>query len=120
MINLVRRHRARRSLTIGTGVAACVAAVAALSMAQAQAPAQTGDNIATRIITLGTGGGPIARAKRSESATLVQVGSHSYLIDAGAGVSHQLAASGFAPPDVHHIFLTHLHFDHVEIGRAHV
>ncbi|MEJ2459960.1 MAG: MBL fold metallo-hydrolase, partial [Novosphingobium sp.] len=68
---------------------------------------------ATRIITLGTVAGPIARAKRSESANLLQVGDRLYLIDAGAGVSRRLAVSGIQPAQIHRIFITHLHFDHV-------
>jgi ribonuclease BN (tRNA processing enzyme) len=68
---------------------------------------------ATRIITLGTVAGPIALAKRSGSANLLQVGSRVYLIDAGPGVSHQLAMAGIQPAQIDRIFLTHLHFDHV-------
>jgi ribonuclease BN (tRNA processing enzyme) len=68
---------------------------------------------ATRIITLGTVAGPIAQAKRSGSANLLQVGSRLYLIDAGPGVSHRLAMAGVQPAQIHRIFITHLHFDHV-------
>nr|WP_321441589.1 MBL fold metallo-hydrolase [uncultured Hyphomonas sp.] len=67
---------------------------------------------ATRIITLGTVAGPIAQAKRSGAANLLQVGSRFYLIDAGPGVSHRLAVAGVQPVQIQHIFLTHLHFDH--------
>jgi len=85
---------------------------------------------ATRIITLGTAAGPIARANRSEAASLLEVGNRTYLIDAGAAVSHRLAQAGFQPAQIHTIFLTHLHFDHVAglapllgfawVGRAQV
>ena len=68
---------------------------------------------ATRIITLGTVAGPIALAKRSGSASVLQVGSRVYLIDTGPGVSHRLAMAGFQPAQIQRIFLTHLHFDHV-------
>ena len=68
---------------------------------------------ATRIITLGTLGGPRTHAKRSETANVLQVGDRVYLIDAGPGVSHQLAKAGLQPDDVNTIFLTHLHFDHI-------
>jgi ribonuclease BN (tRNA processing enzyme) len=30
-----------------------------------------------------------------------------------AGVSHRLAVAGIQPAQIHRIFLTHLHFDHV-------
>lgn len=95
------------------------AALLTLAAPGFSAPATTSDagqvkaSEATRIITLGTAAGPIARAKRSEAATLLEVGDRAYLIDAGAGVSHQLARAGFQPAQIHSIFLTHLHFDHV-------
>lgn len=67
---------------------------------------------ATRLVTLGTVAGPRAQADRSGSANLLQVGDRYYLIDAGPGVSHRLAASGVQPAQIKKIFLTHLHFDH--------
>lgn len=94
---------------------ACFPAQAALASDE-DAPAAEGAvpaSEATRIITLGTVAGPIAQAKRSGSANLLQVGSRVYLIDTGPGVSHQLAAAGFRPAQIERIFLTHLHFDHV-------
>lgn len=66
----------------------------------------------TRLVTLGTVAGPRAQADRSGSANLLQVGDRFYLIDAGPGVSHRLAASGVQPAQVQKIFITHLHFDH--------
>lgn len=65
-----------------------------------------------RIILLGTKGGPAADPERSEPASLLVVGDRTYLIDAGAGVAHQIARAGFSPPDIHTMFLTHLHIDH--------
>lgn len=66
-----------------------------------------------KLVTLGTGGGPMVRKSRSQSASLLQVDGRIYLIDAGDGVSQKLVDSGYAPIDVSTIFLTHLHFDHV-------
>lgn len=64
------------------------------------------------IVLLGTKGGPTADATRSEPANLLQVDGRSYLIDVGAGTSHQLAKAGTPPPLVSTIFLTHHHLDH--------
>ena len=82
------------------------------SEAVAMQQAATDMSKATRLVTLGTVAGPRAQADRSGSANLLQVGDRYYLIDAGPGVSHRLAASGVQPAQIQKIFLTHLHFDH--------
>jgi ribonuclease BN (tRNA processing enzyme) len=66
----------------------------------------------TRLILLGTAGGPIPRALRSQPASLLVVDGKPYLIDAGNGVSRQLIWAGFEPADVRDIFITHHHTDH--------
>jgi len=66
----------------------------------------------TRLILLGTGAGPIARKDRSQPANLLIVGGRPYLIDAGNGVSRQLAHVGLVPSDVRTVFITHHHIDH--------
>lgn len=76
--------------------------------APAKAPAPEG----TRIVLLGTQGGPTANAGRSEPANLLIVNGTPYLIDAGAGVSHQLAKADYPPPSIHTVFITHHHLDH--------
>lgn len=68
----------------------------------------------TRLILLGTAGGPSMRKDRSQPSSLLVVNGRLYLIDAGAGVVHQLVAAGFEPAELHTIFLTHLHMDHTE------
>ncbi|WP_161956806.1 MBL fold metallo-hydrolase [Sphingosinithalassobacter portus] len=100
---------------VGAMAIACFSAPAVVA-SNGDATAQEGAvpaSEATRIITLGTVAGPIAQAKRSGSANLLQVGSRLYLIDAGPGVSHQLAMVGIQPAQIERIFITHLHFDHV-------
>jgi ribonuclease BN (tRNA processing enzyme) len=68
---------------------------------------------ATRLILLGTAGGPIPRVKRAQPASLIEVAGRRYLIDAGDGVSRQLALAGFRPRDIDRLFITHLHMDHM-------
>jgi ribonuclease BN (tRNA processing enzyme) len=64
------------------------------------------------LITLGTAGGPLTEANRSQPANAVLVGGYLYLVDAGDGTAGQLAKAGLRVPDIKGLFLSHLHFDH--------
>jgi ribonuclease BN (tRNA processing enzyme) len=75
-------------------------------------PAVPDPPAASRVTLLGTGGGPIARASRSQPANLIVVRGHHYLVDAGDGTLRQLATLGVRPNRIDDIFITHLHFDH--------
>lgn len=66
----------------------------------------------TRIVLLGTKGGPSVQPPRSEPASLLVVDGVPYLIDAGAGVSRRLALAGYSPADIDEVFITHQHVDH--------
>src|SRR6185437_1157513 len=66
-----------------------------------------GSPACTRVILLGTGGGPVARRLRSQPANLLIVDGRPYLIDAGEGVVRQLAWGGYQPPQIRTIFITH-------------
>lgn len=94
-------HRRRAALL--------VAVVAALFSALAQADAVP----SVAVVTLGTGGGPLTRLKRAQSANAVVVGEAIYLVDAGDGVLRQLRAAGLNLAAVRAILITHHHLDHV-------
>lgn len=64
------------------------------------------------LITLGTAGGPSARAGRAQSSNLLIVNGTHYVIDAGDGVSRRLARAGVDLRDIGTIFITHHHDDH--------
>src|SRR2546425_1742609 len=68
----------------------------------------------TRIILLGTKGGPTLSSKsgRSNSSTLILINDVPYLIDCGYGVSRQLISAGIALNRLLYIFITHHHSDH--------
>lgn len=67
----------------------------------------------TRLILLGTKGGPpVARSGRSNSANLILVNDVPYLVDCGYGVTRQMIAAGVDPGRTRYIFLTHHHSDH--------
>jgi ribonuclease BN (tRNA processing enzyme) len=75
-------------------------------------------NKRTRVILLGTKGGPtITAAGRSNPSTLILINDIPYVIDCGYGASKQLLKAGVAHKDVRYIFCTHLHSDHsIEYG----
>ena len=63
-------------------------------------------------ITLGTHGGPLPNAKRSEPANALVVDHAVYLVDAGDGAADQLAKAGLSLQALRAVFISHLHFDH--------
>jgi ribonuclease BN (tRNA processing enzyme) len=68
----------------------------------------------TRIILLGTKGGPTLATKtgRSNSSTLLLINDVPYVIDCGYGVSRQLINAGVSLDRLRYIFITHDHSDH--------
>jgi ribonuclease BN (tRNA processing enzyme) len=72
----------------------------------------------TRIVFLGTKGGPRIGLNAANPANLVVVNNTPFVIDCGAGVSHQLVAAGVPIPSVKYIFISHHHSDHnLEYGN---
>ena len=68
--------------------------------------------MAFEVVLLGTGN-PVPDANRAGSATLVRVGPHLLLFDAGRAVTMRLAAAGVFPGMLSAVLLTHLHSDHI-------
>src|ERR1700719_3252057 len=100
----------RDVLKLALGSAAAIAAPAAF----AQTPAKP----RTRIVFLGTKGGPGIGIGASNPATLVVVNDTPFVIDCGAGVSRQLVSAGVPIPSVKYIFISHHHSDHnLEYGN---
>ena len=66
----------------------------------------------TKIVFLGTKGGPRVGGVTSNPANLVMVNDTPYVIDCGAGVSRQLVAAGVPIPSVKYIFISHHRSDH--------
>jgi ribonuclease BN (tRNA processing enzyme) len=75
-------------------------------------------NKTTRILLLGTKGGPrVGEAGRSNPATLLLINDVPYLIDCGYGVTKQLVTANIALNRLRYIFITHHHSDHnLEFG----
>ena len=87
------------------GGAAALSAVAALpSFAQRSR---------TRLVLLGTGGGPRVTPKgRAKPANLLVVDNVPYVIDCGEGVALQLVRAGVPLDKLRYVILTHHHSDH--------
>ena len=66
----------------------------------------------TRLITLGTNGGPLPRAGRAQSSNVLIVNGAFYVVDAGDGVARRLAKARINVRDVGTVFITHHHDDH--------
>jgi len=65
----------------------------------------------TRLVLLGTAGGPLPSPTRSGIAQAVVVGERVYLVDCGGGVTRQLRRARLLS-GLRQVFLTHLHSDH--------
>lgn len=68
--------------------------------------------VTTRLILLGTGGGPRPRVASSAPAQVIIANRSAYVIDCGNGVARQLAFADVSLADLRHVFLTHHHSDH--------
>jgi len=89
--------------------AAALAAMAAMAPLRAQVPAKP----KTRLVLLGTGGGPRVIANgRAKSANLIVANGVPYVVDCGEGVAHQLVRAGVALNTLRYVFITHHHSDH--------
>ncbi|HEV3402381.1 MAG TPA: MBL fold metallo-hydrolase [Acidimicrobiales bacterium] len=69
------------------------------------------DRDATRLVLLGTAGGPLPSPTRAGIAQAVVVGGRVYLVDCGSDVTRQLRRARLLS-SLHQVFLTHLHSDH--------
>ena len=63
-------------------------------------------------ITLGTMGGPLANAHRSQPANVLLTDQGPVLVDAGDGAAEQLAKAGIPLAGIQAVVLSHLHWDH--------
>jgi ribonuclease BN (tRNA processing enzyme) len=78
-----------------------------LRAARAQGPAKT------RLVLLGTGGGPrVIPNGRAKSANLIVANGVPYVVDCGSGVSQQLVRAGVPLNTLRYVFITHHHSDH--------
>jgi ribonuclease BN (tRNA processing enzyme) len=66
----------------------------------------------TRLILLGTGGGPRPKKQNQAASQVIIVNDVLYVVDCGDGVARQLTLAGLALTSLRHVFITHHHSDH--------
>jgi ribonuclease BN (tRNA processing enzyme) len=84
---------------------------ATVAPALAAAPAPSGAS-RTRVVLLGTAGGPSLRPGRSSPAAAVVVDGVPYVVDCGYGVGRQLVDAHISPTAIRAVILTHHHSHH--------
>lgn len=95
---------ARREFLVGCGLTAsglCNPAAAA-----------TESRGRTRLVLLGTAGGPTPKRLRAAPAQAILVDDDAYVVDCGDGVARQMALAGVALARIRAVFITHHHSDH--------
>ncbi|MEO5823999.1 MAG: MBL fold metallo-hydrolase [Vicinamibacteraceae bacterium] len=102
----------RAFLACAGGLTAAALAAGSAQTAEAQTPKATTPKAKTRLILLGTGGGPRPRKANSASAQVVVIDGAAYVIDCGDGVARQLVSAGVPLATLRHVFITHQHSDH--------
>ena len=65
----------------------------------------------SRLILLGTAGGPTPKKTRSGPSQIIVIGDRGYVIDCGDGVARQMMQAGVFRT-LRHVFITHHHSDH--------
>ena len=65
-----------------------------------------------KITLLGTGT-PAPSLTRQSSGYMVEVGEDVIVMDHGPGAQHGLLKAGRYPTDVTHLFISHMHYDHI-------
>lgn len=66
----------------------------------------------TRLILLGTAGGPRPHVARGSPAQVIIANDLAYVVDCGNGVARQLVAAGIPLRSIRNVFITHHHSDH--------
>ena len=102
----------RRNFLLGTGA---LAVGLGRDVAGEPGPKRKGG---TRLILLGTGGGPRPMAERAGPSHVILVDDVPYVVDCGGGVARQLVRARINPGLLAKIFITHQHSDHnVDYGN---
>lgn len=105
--NMHRTDMRRRRLLAGGMALAASAWLAPLARAM-----EASKDGRSRLVMLGTAGGPTPKALRAAPAQALVVDGVVHVIDCGNGVARQLALAGINLGALRHVFITHHHSDH--------
>jgi ribonuclease BN (tRNA processing enzyme) len=97
----------RRRLLQAAGISLAAFASGALA---ATAPGSS--RRTSKLVLLGTAGGPTPKVDRSAPANAIVVGGDVYVIDCGDGVARQMVKAGLDLGRIRDVFITHQHSDH--------
>jgi ribonuclease BN (tRNA processing enzyme) len=95
----------RFALAVALMTATCIGQVATNPKIQPRASG-------TRLVTLGTAGGPLPTKDRAQSSNLLTVNGTHYVIDAGDNVTRRIVQAGADFRHIGKVFITHAHSDH--------
>jgi len=95
----------REFLSVASAATAGVCLAPSLFAQQANTPR-------TRLVLLGTGGGPTPKKGAAATAHAIVIDDAVYVVDCGNGVGRQLALANIPILNLRHIFITHHHSDH--------
>jgi ribonuclease BN (tRNA processing enzyme) len=108
----------RRQFLGGSLAIAALGLIPEKGLAQKNDPQAPRKSSSTRVILLGTGGGPRPNKKGNQASLVILANNVPYVVDCGCGVSRQLVFTNIALKDINSIFITHNHSDHnLEYGN---
>ena len=111
-----RHDPSRRRLLQLAGLSAAALATGVVRESAAAAPANRAAGRApvkhSKLILLGTAGGPTPKVGRSAPANAIVVGDDIYVVDCGNGVARQMVKAGLDLGHIRDVFITHQHSDH--------
>ena len=113
-----RRKVSRRQFLEGSLAATAAMLLPKRLLAQSKRLIEPAAKSGTRLIVLGTGGGPRPNTQRNQTSLVLIVKGTPYVIDCGGGVSRQMVFAGIPLTSLRYVFLTHHHSDHnLEYGN---
>lgn len=101
----------REFVQAGTATATAIGFWGARANAKVE-PGRGVDGARSRLILLGTAGGPTPKPNRAAPAQAIVVGDATYVIDCGNGVARQMVLANLKLGSIRGVFLTHHHSDH--------
>src|SRR5690349_12617245 len=96
---------------LATTIEPAAAQAGAASWTAQQAQAALKEAKGTRLVLLGTAGGPVAGRTREMTSHVMLSNGAAYVLDCGMGVTNQYARTGLSFDALKSIFITHHHAD---------